>query len=167
MRTFDLAAAVLATTAQSQEPKREPEPRKEENVTCSVDRLDKAWGLAVKSLTVREVSRDFVGGIKQGSALPYCEVWVTLAFAKVGDRKAVARAFSPFSNRAPVKDRPALAVFYLLDEDGVVIRKHYLERVEGEVTGAEGDAFRAVLMIEPETYKKAKKIDVRMSEAGE
>ncbi len=165
MKTLLLAAALFAAAAApAQDAKKEAEPRKEESVKCSIDRLDKAWGLTLKGLTVREVSTDFVGGLKQGSARPFCEVRVTLEFGKDANSKAVAQAFDRFNNLIPIKERPAYVQFYLLDEDSVVIGKYYLERTEGEITGTEGDAFRAVLMIDPATYKKTKKIDVRVPE---
>ncbi|MBA4067787.1 MAG: hypothetical protein C0501_29635 [Isosphaera sp.] len=133
---------------------------------CSVDRLEKAWGLAFKSLTVREVTANQAGGAQFSQPRAFLELRFTIEFAKDGDRKAVEKAFTPGSvlGRAVGKGRDPHVLFYLFDEDNVVVQKLLLERPEGEITGVAGDAFRAIVLCEPEAYKKVKKIELRPSE---
>lgn len=154
MRVLAPLAILLALFAL---PARADEPKKEAPLPCSVDKLDKEWGLKLKSATVRD---------NVYLKAPVRELVVTLEFTKdVTDAKAVRKAFeSSILEGKPVKDRPPHVLFYLFDEDNVSIGKLNVVYIEGEITGKSGDAFRVTVRTYGDTLKKAKKVDLRMSE---
>ncbi len=126
---------------------------------CTLDKLDKEWSLKFKSMTVKDSADNFKNPAK--------ELRITLEFTKdVAEVKPIRKAFeSSFAfERTPAKDRPPHVLFYMFDEDNVAITKVPLTFPEGEITGKSGDAFRAVVRVHPETFKKVKKIEIRMSE---
>jgi hypothetical protein len=161
-----LAATCISCSAvcRSEEPKKETEPRKEESIKCNLGHLDKAWNLQFKSMTVKDtLSPKFVDG-RESKQYPICEVRITLEFTKdAADVKEIRKSHVEFSilHRTPVGNRGNYMLYYLFDEDNVVLQKAYLDRVEGEITGKSGDAFRVVFSTDPATYKKIKKIEPR------
>ena len=155
MRALALSAISLALVAL---PARADEPKKEESIPCTLDKLDKEWGLKFKSLASKD-------GFFMKT--PVKELIFTVEFTKdVTDVKAVRAAFQAgfaFETK-PAKDRPLHVVFYFFDEDNVAIFKFPVSYPDGEITGKMGDAFRVVVRVSPVSFPKVKKIELRMSE---
>lgn len=143
------------------------EPKKEADIKCNIDRLDKSWNLDLKNFSVKDgLSPKIVNG-RLSKQLPVKEFWMTFAFSKdVQDAKAVRKAIVPFStiHNVPAKNRPDHIVGYLFDAENVVIRKIDLQRTEGEITGKAGDAFRVVFNCDPDTFQKVKRFELRVAE---
>lgn len=137
-------------------------PKKIAAVPCGTDRLDKAWGLTVKSATAEDVTTDRIGTMSVGEMKHLVRVCVTLAFATdASDVKAIRTAFATTPTYYSRGNAVPRVAFYLFDDDSVVLQRVFLDSLEGEVTGVAGDAFRVTLHCDPEIYKKARKIDLR------
>jgi hypothetical protein len=137
------------------------EPKKEDTPPVNIDRLDKAWNLKLKSVTVKDGTDRFRNVTK--------DVRLTLEFTKdVDDAKPIRRAFESevAFEKLPPKEREGRVMFYFFDEDNVVLAKMHVSFPEGEITGKMGDAFRATVRFHAGTYAKVKKIELRMSEVA-
>lgn len=151
VRFLGVALFALAAPVGAEEPKKGSEPGP---APVGIERLDKAWGLKFKSVTTRDATDRNRNAVK--------ELRVTLEFTKdIEDAKSVRKGFE--SILAPGTPGPPAgrAVLYLFDEENVVLGRAYVQYPEGEITGKMGDAFRAVFHVDPATYGKVKKLELR------
>jgi hypothetical protein len=92
------------------------------------------------------------------------EVKITLDFTKdVPDVLEMRSAFAASGGGNPANLDKHPIVFYLFDEDNVSIGKYVIVKIEGDLTGVKGDAFRIILQIPTETLRKAKKLEARLA----
>jgi hypothetical protein len=127
------------------------EPKEEGGVKWVVDQFDKAWGIKLKSIAIKD-SMKF-----------YPEVKMTLEFTKdVADVAEMQKAF--VGSGGGISSNPNTPIiFYAFDEDSVSIGKYSIMRTEGDLTGVKGDAFRLFVQIDKRTLEKAKKVEARLS----
>jgi hypothetical protein len=127
-------------------------PKEEGELKCVVDQFDKPWGIEFKSMAIMD-----------SRAKGETEVKITLDFTKdVQNVTEMRRAFAA-SGSAPANLDNHPIVFYLFDADNVSIGKYVIMKSEGDLTGVMGDAFRIILRIDTETFKKAKKLEARLA----
>lgn len=162
MKTIAFAVAALLVTCAA------ADDNKEQKIKCGVDRLDKSWNLMLKSATATEVQKESLGGKKFDKAKTFAEVRITLEFAKApASIREVRLCFTP-EDKLPKPGEPTLPEthiqLYTFDEDNVLLKKFDLSAIEGEITGKAGDAFRVVVFLDPEFFKKVKKVELRRSE---
>jgi hypothetical protein len=132
---------------------------KNEQPKWVVDQFDKAWGIKLKSVAMKDSGGSFT------------EVKMTLEFTKdVPDveemRKAFAAGFgTPPKARRGTPPNPVNhpILFYVFDKENVSIGKFAISRIEGDLTGVKGDAFRIILVIPNYTLKEAKKVEGRLA----
>ena len=127
-----------------------------EGIKFNMDYLEKTWGIKYKSHSIRE---NTVSGtsVKQLRLL--------FEFTKdVENPKEVQQAFGS-SFTLPVQGKVKVPIwFYCFDEDNVSLGKFPLSGHEGEISCKKGEAFRAIVSIYSETFKKTRKIEVRPGE---
>ncbi|HZZ80835.1 MAG TPA: hypothetical protein VFE62_20195 [Gemmataceae bacterium] len=113
-------------------------------VAYHMEYLDKTWGIKLKSIDP--------GKANSGTCT------LLLEFSKdVDDLKQMRAAFSEIG--APH------VLYYLFDQDNVVVGKSGLKDIEGELTGKKGDAFRVKIMNHAGPSKKVFKVEARPNEA--
>ncbi|HEY1188712.1 MAG TPA: hypothetical protein VGE74_13745 [Gemmata sp.] len=133
-----------------------PAARAADPPPCAIDQLDKSWNLALRSVAVADGRTPFQAATK--------DVQVTLAFTKdVEDVTAIRTAFEGQVVRVAPKEQPLRAVFYFFDKDNVVVAKAFVEHRDGEITGQTHDAFRVTTQLDPATFAKVKRIELRPS----
>jgi hypothetical protein len=154
-----LFVATLAAGTSAREEKSDPAFK------TSTEHLDKSWNLAVKSVRVAEVKKESLGDQKFTPPKAFSEVHVTLEFAdEPASVKEIRRRFVTEANMPKVGElalKEPQTQLWLLDGDGVVLKKFEPWSIEGEITGVVKDAFRVVIFVEPELLKKTKRIDLR------
>ena len=163
MRATILLAALSLLTSQTQQIN--GEEGKKESIQCNVDKLDKSWSLAVKSVATKEVTKEALGDLKFNPAKKFVEIRITLEFADdAGSAKEMRRRFVTESKMPKVGEaalQEPQTQLWLFDGDGVELKKFEPWSIEGEITGVKGDAFRVLSYCDPELFKKTKKIELR------
>jgi hypothetical protein len=150
------AVCLLATTGVSQTPQTRREGKKDE-ITYDMAHLEKVFGIKFKSAKVQP------GKGADGETI----IMMTLAFTKdvpegtnLGDGgKGMPSLRQLFAGKSTMLGMQLQC--YLFDEDGVVFTKQAPGKIEGEVTGKEGDAFRISQSVSSEVLAKTKKISFR------
>jgi hypothetical protein len=105
-------------------------------MTFSFGMVEKTFGLKLKSSKA-----------DQGSFVFLLEFEKDAETAK--DLAHVRSAFRSGSGTAPTD-----LLFYFFDAENVVIGKEKIQRIEGEVTGKKGDAFRVVVLRASSKFRK-------------
>src|SRR5262249_21233863 len=114
------------------------------------DYLKKTWGIEFKSASVD----------KSG------EVKLLLEFSKdLTDLKAMREALSPYSGIP--KATQVRLYFYCFDQDNVSLGKSWITKLEGELSGQQGDAFKLAFNLPPNSAGKVRKVEVRPNELAE
>ncbi|MBA4187818.1 MAG: hypothetical protein C0467_07345 [Planctomycetaceae bacterium] len=164
MRVSMLVGAMLLTVNLAQQTSG-ADKKKDAEIACSAEHLDKSWNLSVKSMAVKETLLERLGETKFNPPKAFNEVHVTLEFTKEpGSAKEIRRRFVTEANMPKVGElalKEPQTQLWLLDGDGVVLKKFEPWSIEGEITGVAGDAFRVVIFCDPALLKKTKKIDLR------
>jgi hypothetical protein len=146
-----LSLLVVSTFGVGPQDKDQP---KEEGIKCEMEYmeyLDKTWGIKCKSVTLDSSS----GKLK---------LKLLMEFTKdVSDLKAMREALSPLR---PGRNREPTFYFHYFDTANVQIAKMPVERLEGELSGKKGDAFRLYLPW-GKAYERTVKIDGRPEEKKE
>ncbi len=155
---FLLAACLLATTGVSQEVKKD-------GIKYEMDDLEKNFGLKFKAAKLQR-------GKTEGDTL----ITMTLEFTKDvpvrrvrRDNRLIESLRSLFAgkeveltgNIARSMQKFFLLKCYFFDEDGVAFTKQPPGKIEGEVSGKEGDAFRISQSVPADVLAKTKKISFR------
>lgn len=147
-----VAASVLLLAAGSHaEDKKDAKP--DEPIKVVTEHLDKAWGIKFKSVSVKDTAPEGAD----------TQVKLTLEFTKdITDTTEMRKAFVAATG-IPLKFDGLPLVWHLFDEDNVSLGKFVITDVEGDLTGVKGDAFRVVVSCLTTKFKKAKKIEARLS----
>ena len=142
---FTLAVAILFVAGYRGTAEDKKEEPKKDGITWSMEHAEKTYGVKLKSATVNE----------QGTINKIVLVW---EFTKDTDGVGeIKRAFGPLA-----KDMVPTLTFYVFDGDGVALFRNYTEKLEGELTGKKGDAFRTVLNgFTSDVKKTVKKVKAR------
>jgi hypothetical protein len=128
MRTVvcSLSLLVVATFGVRSQDKEKP---KGEGIKCDMEYLEKTWGIKCKSLTLESS-----GKLK-----------LLMEFTKdVSDLKAMREALTPPNLRDGKESEPTF-YFHYFDKENVQLMKVRVEKLEGELSGKKGDAFRIYL----------------------
>jgi hypothetical protein len=124
------------------------EKKKSDSIKMDMSYLEKKWGIKYKSHSV------------QDSEFKTKTIKILLEFTKdVDDLKEMRRAFGEF------KTGPFPLWFVYFDDENVSLAKFLLTRVEGELSGKKGDAFRVFLGINGRDFEKTRRIEARPGEA--
>lgn len=125
---------------------------KDGGITWKMDYLDKTWGIKFKSATVDPKFGEFK---------------LLFEFGKdVTELKPMREALAPITG-VP-KPGGVKLYFYCFDEDNVSIGKCHHSKLEGELTGKSGDAFKIWFNLVPNNLtSKVKKVEVRPRESEE
>lgn len=157
MRAIVCVAVLFAATAQAEE--------KKSDIKTSVEHLDKSWNLAVKSVATKEVTKESLGDTKFVTPKKLIEIHITLEFVEPPASVKEMRRRFVIESKLPKVGEPALTdpqtQLWFLDGDGVELKKLEPWALEGEITGVKGDAFRLITYVEPDVFKKTKRIDLR------
>jgi hypothetical protein len=145
-----ILGGVAATTGAS------PDVKKDE-ITYEMDDLEKNWGIKFKTAKIEQKKTG-------GDAL----VTITLEFSKdVPDRGPGGTSDVPvnmvrnlFSGMTTRSGQVHLLCFFF-DEDGVAFTKQPPGKIDGAVSGKEGDAFRITQIVASDVLAKTKKISFR------
>jgi hypothetical protein len=159
MRTM-LGVLALAVTFQATDTEQGPIPKEK----WSAGHADKLWGVKVRTVKYR---------LNQQPA----EYRVVLEFTrdlKPEELSGILRAFGVKEPDAGAsagdKVTPRRIEFHFFDDDGVVVERYGTYKVEGEITGKTGDAFRAIISLpdrssylnRPGNSEKIKKVELRI-----
>ena len=153
-----LAVCMFATTGVSQQQR-----VKDNEIKCEVNELEKNFGIKFKALKLQQVSID------QG--MGDTPITITLEFTKdlEATRPSTGRIdrgvdtlrnfFAGKSGGLGFEDVQLRCYFF--DEDGVAFTKQLPGKIEGEVSGKTGDAFRITQSVPADVLAKTKKISFR------
>ncbi len=134
-----LATAVVNSTAQDTK-------KDDVQIKCEAAYLEKTWDIKLKSVK-----------IVPGSKPNFKAAQIVLEFGKDLDNVA--------DLQAAVSGSKGKLMFYLFDEDNVVVTKIGFTRQEGLLTGKKGDAFRFVVDFPDYAHPpKTRKIEIRLDE---
>jgi len=142
---FALCQAVPAGDKAKQE-------TKDGGIIWKMDYLEKTWGIKFKSATVDPKFGEFK---------------LLFEFTKdVPELKPMREALTPVTG-VP-KPGAVKIYFYCFDEDNIAIGKCHHTKLEGELTGKSGDAFKIWFNLTPNNLtSKVKKVEVRPTEPVE
>jgi hypothetical protein len=122
-----------------------------DTIKLNFDVLDKVYGIKIKSALVKEEQH-----------ASKTEMIFTLEFTKdVENVRALYETFAP-SSGVPFRFNELPLVFYMFDEDNVVVGKIVIMGGEGEPSGVKGEAFRIFLSAPTETFQRTKRIEARL-----
>lgn len=116
----------------------------ESGIVWQFDYLDKTHGIRIKSVKVKEEKNERTA-------------YIVLDFTKdVENLVEMRKCFGEADKTGPS------IVYYLFDEENIVIAKQERCLIEGELTGKKGDAFRLILPVLYINMKeKIRKVEVR------
>lgn len=146
------------------------DPKGETGPPASVGRLPREWSLKIKG------DRPPVGDGVDEFGRACKDVKILFEFDQDAANLKLLRAgfvSDADSVRLDPREKPAAdpkeppaprVLLYLFDEDNIVVDKIRVAYVQGEITGKEGDAFRVTFRCPLDDYKRAKKMEMRLSE---
>jgi hypothetical protein len=133
---------------------------KKDDIKYEMDQLEKNWGIKFKTAKIEQKKTG-------GDAL----VTITLEFSKDVEHRAnvggindapLAIVRSLFSGKPTARSAgPSLLQCYFFDEDGVAFTIQPVGKIDGTVSGKEGDAFRVTQTVPGDVLAKTKKISFR------
>ena len=148
-----VAASALLFAGSSHAADKKTATKFPDTIKLNLDILDKVYGIKMKSALVKE---------EESARASKTGIIITLEFTKdVENVRALYETFAP-SGGVPFRFNELPLVFYMFDEDNVVVGKIVVMGGEGEPSGVKGEAFRIFLSAPTETFDRTKRIETRL-----
>jgi hypothetical protein len=135
------------------------EKKKSDSIKFDMNYLEKKWGIKYKSHAVEDI-------VDEKAKVKVKVLRILLEFTKdVDNLKEMQRAFTSNPRLTEKGDTPIYLWFVFFDEDNVSLGKLYPMRLEGDLSGKKGDAFRLFFNPIPAILEKVRKIEARPGDA--